>query len=88
MFLEGRSRPVRRADSLIAFWADCLDNVEFLTSHNKRQNIPDDTHGLCKHFNMSIENGYESVDYLLTYVSTDVLMYNVHWASYDITLLK
>jgi hypothetical protein len=34
---------VRRADNLTAIWADCLDNVEFLTSHN-----PIGLHGLLR----------------------------------------
>jgi hypothetical protein len=40
--------------------------------YNERQNIPDYTHGLCKHYNLSTENDYESVVYLLTYVCTAV----------------
>jgi hypothetical protein len=34
MFLQNRSRLVRRADNLTAIWADSLDNVELLSSHN------------------------------------------------------
>jgi hypothetical protein len=34
MLLGSRSLLVHRADKLTAIWADCLDNVEFLTSNN------------------------------------------------------
>jgi hypothetical protein len=34
MSLGSSSRRVRRPNNLTAIWADCLDNVEFLTSHN------------------------------------------------------
>jgi hypothetical protein len=34
MFLGSKVRRVRRADSLTAIWADCLDNVGSLTSRN------------------------------------------------------
>jgi hypothetical protein len=37
MFLESKVRPVRGADNLISYrhlWADYLENVGSLTSHN------------------------------------------------------
>jgi hypothetical protein len=34
MFLGDRSRLMRRADNLTAMWADCQNNVEFLTFDN------------------------------------------------------
>jgi hypothetical protein len=40
MLLGSRSRPVRRADNLTAIWADCLDNVGFLTSQPYRPPWP------------------------------------------------
>jgi hypothetical protein len=34
IFLGSKVRRVRRADNLTTIWADCLDNVGYLTSHN------------------------------------------------------
>jgi hypothetical protein len=40
---EGKGRPARKADNLIANWADCLGNVGALKSHN-----PMGLHGLLQ----------------------------------------
>jgi hypothetical protein len=41
VFLGSKVRQVRKADNLTTIWADCLDNVGSLTSHN-----PIGLHGL------------------------------------------
>jgi hypothetical protein len=44
----------------------------YIYIYHERPNIPNDTRGLSKHFNLSTENDYQSVVYRLTYVSTEV----------------